>query len=627
MGVKYRADIDGLRAIAVVPVVLYHFDVAPFSGGFVGVDVFFVISGFLITSLIHQEMQQGRFSIVGFYERRVRRIAPALFLVLAATTVAAFAILLPTDLRAFGSSLISAVGMYSNIHFFHEAGYFALESSRKPLLHTWTLSVEEQFYLGFPILLYALYRLRWKRPIIIGAISFLFAASLIKGSIAVMEGPQWAFFQTQYRLWELMTGAVLALAAIEAPKNRALREALGGAGLILILAPVFFYTHSTPFPGLAAIPPCLGAALIIYSGAGSPSLTQRLLSLTPMVFVGLISYSLYLWHWPIIVFARYIALDEIPPLGTAALISLAFIMAWLSWRYVEAPFRNRARVSRKFIFTAAAGCAITLVGAGTVVAANGFKDRFPPEIAAIDAYKTYDRDAIYRAGHCYLEKENWDGFDKVQCLTPLAGKFNLLVLGDSHAAHYVHGLKIVLGDRFNILQATAECAPTLPQPSTCHGSAEKAVAFVKANRIDAVILSSAWQPHDIDLAALQRMIAALRDAGTRVVVFGPSINYRFSIPSLLSRWERYKGGTFPAEKYRWPDDLAYDQKMAPLMTSAGAQYVSILHSFCQAGKCPIADNHSRLIHFDGSHLTAEGSEAVISALWKNGTLSHALGKQ
>ena len=298
---RYRRDIDGLRAIAILPVLLFHAHVPGFSGGYVGVDIFFVISGFLITGIIAREVDEQRFSLVHFYERRFRRIMPALSLMILAVLAAACWLYLPGDIEGVPKSALAATLFASNLWFFTDTGYFAGGADVKPLLHTWSLAVEEQFYIGFPILLMLVARFaaRW-RGLIVGAIA---AISLALAIALQRDTSGFTFYLLPTRAWELFAGALLALGAIPAARARWLREALAWSGLLSVAFAVIFYTRETVFPGITALPPVLGAALLLHSAPGTS--VGRLLSMPLFVGVGLISYSLYLWHWPLIVFTEY----------------------------------------------------------------------------------------------------------------------------------------------------------------------------------------------------------------------------------------------------------------------------------------------------------------------------------
>ena len=348
--IAHRKDIDGLRAVAVVPVVLYHAGLPAISGGFVGVDVFFVISGYLITRIIRDELSAKRFTLLGFYERRARRLLPALLFMMAACFAAAWVLLPPDKFTDFAASAAATAAFSSNFWFWlFSGGYFADAANYLPLLHTWSLAVEEQFYILFPFLLVAI--ARFNRLVSFSIISVVAFASLLSAILAVYYWPNAAFYLAPARAWELGIGALIAIAAMPTIRVRWVREAVAGVGLLAIILAVFTYDESTPFAGLAVLAACLGAAAIIGVGTTGTSITSALLSWRPLVFCGLISYSLYLWHWPILSFLRVrvqsveLSLEQ----GAVAVIA-AIIMATISWAFVERPFRNRAFLGRPTVF-------------------------------------------------------------------------------------------------------------------------------------------------------------------------------------------------------------------------------------------------------------------------------------
>ena len=299
---QYRSDIDGLRALAVVPVVLGHAHVTGFAGGFVGVDVFFVISGFLITTILATEAREGSFSLTRFYERRARRLFPALFAVLIFCAAAAWTRFPAEDLEAFGRSLLATIFFGSNMLFWSETGYFDIAAEQRPLLHTWSLAVEEQFYLLFPLAVWWTTRrmggryAAWLWPAM--------GASFVLSVVWVPTHPSSAFYLVPARAWELLMGSALALGLVPALRQQSHRETCSALGTLFIAMSVVLYDANTPFPGSNAVLPCLGAALVIHAGHSGTTAVGRLLGTKPVVFVGLISYSLYLWHWPLLVFAR-----------------------------------------------------------------------------------------------------------------------------------------------------------------------------------------------------------------------------------------------------------------------------------------------------------------------------------
>ncbi|WP_322790351.1 acyltransferase family protein [Rhizorhapis suberifaciens] len=351
---EYRKEIDGLRSVAVVPVILFHAGVGLFSGGYVGVDIFFVISGYLITTLLLSDIERNSFSILKFYKRRARRILPALMLVLSFCLFMAWFTIMPVDMRDFMESVLAVSLFSSNILFWREAGYFDAVSDFKPLLHTWSLGVEEQYYIIFPPMLFLLWRFggRWK----IAGIMSLLCCSFAVAQWSVAHAPMAAFFLLPSRGWELLVGSVTAiyLKRNPPPGDGVTSHLLSLAGLVLIAVSTFIYDNSTPFPGYYALVPVIGTAMVILFAVDG-TLANRLLCTKPLVTIGLISYSAYLWHQPLLVFARFKSLSEPTPLYLLAIASLSFPLAYLSWRFVELPFRKRHFLSRSQVFIAASG--------------------------------------------------------------------------------------------------------------------------------------------------------------------------------------------------------------------------------------------------------------------------------
>lgn len=347
---EYRREIDGLRALAVLPVILFHAGFETFSGGFVGVDVFFVISGYLITTIILAELAQGKFSIVSFYERRARRILPALFLVMFVCIPFAWYLLLPSDLKGFSKSLVAVSVFASNILFWRESGYFNTAAELKPLLHTWSLAVEEQYYVIFPIFLMLFWRLG-KRWILI-LLVVVFFASLAVAQWGAYAKPEAAFFLLPTRIWEFLFGVFTAfyLSGINRSDfSEGLSETCGWLGLALIFYAVFAYSKTTAFPGVNALVPTFGAMLVVIF-ATQKTFVGKFLGNKAFVFIGLISYSAYLWHQPIFAFLRFYTFDQISlPLNILS-IAATFILSFFSLKYVETPFRKGSKVGRGSVF-------------------------------------------------------------------------------------------------------------------------------------------------------------------------------------------------------------------------------------------------------------------------------------
>lgn len=373
--IQYRPDVDGLRTLAVVPVVLYHAQLGILDGGYVGVDVFFVISGFLITLLILSEMEAGRFSIAQFYQRRIIRIFPAFLLVMLFSAAFGWFFYLPDDYKRLGESIFAASTFTSNFYFWKDAGYFGAPPEAKPLLHTWSLSVEEQFYILFP--LYVVMIRRWQRSRQITITAVLCIGSFLLSAVGVYIDQSATFFFLPARMWELMIGSLLAMRAFPATANRAVIELISWTGLALIIAPMALYNEQTLFPGLAALLPVSGAGMLIWAGAIGTSTPSRILSAHWAVSLGKMSYPLYLWHFPLFGFAIYLSIGPLPVAYLLAIVALSFVLAYLTWKYVETPIRKAGSMVTPWKVIAI-GCATMVIAAtlgGLGYLMKGFEHR------------------------------------------------------------------------------------------------------------------------------------------------------------------------------------------------------------------------------------------------------------
>lgn len=369
----YRPEIDGLRAVAVLPVLLFHAGLGC-PGGYIGVDVFFVISGYLIGSLILRECEAGEFCFVRFWVRRIRRLFPALAVTLGATALAAWFLFIPAHLEETGAALVAQPLLVANVLFWSQSGYFETASHYQPLLHTWSLAVEEQFYLLLPLLLVPLLK-RGRRPAVIATWLFI-AGSLAWSLHATARFPSAAFFLLPSRIWELDLGLALALLPRTGFRNRRRNELASLAGLAAILAPVFLYDADTPFPGIAALAPCLGTVLVIFANTGPLTTSGRVLASALPVWIGKISYPLYLWHWPALVFARYAWMDVWSPALAPAVLAASFVLAWATWRWIERPVRElRVFATTRPLVLASVACSILLMATGAIYEVkHGFRD-------------------------------------------------------------------------------------------------------------------------------------------------------------------------------------------------------------------------------------------------------------
>lgn len=433
----YRKEIDGLRAIAVLAVVLYHFSVPGLQGGFVGVDIFFVISGFLIGGMLWSELlANGRIKLRDFYIRRIRRLIPAFFAVGFASMAIGGFVLLPYEFRSFGKELIASSLWGANILFFREAGYFDIGAENRVLLHTWSLSVEEQFYIFLPLLLSALLMIKARPRWILALLTALWGASLVACVIFTPSYPNATFYLFPYRAWEMLTGVLLAIWLSNRPLPERWQASLAWAGIVMLVASILLIT-SADFPGYQAILPVAGSAALIAGAkdcAGNPG---KLLSFPAVVFVGLISYSLYLWHWPILILSRYWREDYASPVEAGGWLIVAFIISVLSWRFIEQPFRrNRHTSPAQWIGGAALAATGMLSLGGLSYLTNGLPDRFPPEtqvhIAASGGF-------LQDMSRCRRASDGPLAGIKICALGP-EGEPEYLIWGDSHLRAQMDGL-------------------------------------------------------------------------------------------------------------------------------------------------------------------------------------------
>ncbi|MDQ3297471.1 MAG: acyltransferase [Myxococcota bacterium] len=593
---------------------LYHARLGLCSGGYVGVDIFFVISGFLITGIISSEIKAGTFSLLRFYERRVRRIFPAFFTMLIIVTAAAIILLAPSELASYGKRSIATLVFLSNFKFLREADYFTSDAEVNPLLHMWSLSVEEQFYIFFPLLLLVLFKLRW-RPLL--TIGLLFAASLALSCWSVGRYPTETFYLLPTRAWELMIGSLIALGALPRCTTRWVNELLAGAGIGLIAWAIFGFTSETTFPGYTAIVPCLGAALVIYSGAEGTTLVSSVISCRPVVYVGLISYSLYLFHWPFIVFATYMfpsaGAISVPVL---AAIGLAFALAMFSLRYIEAPFRIRSLLStRRSVFVAGfTAMAICGVVSALIVVTKGLPGRHGLDASFYSSIATAKAQALeqYQMGHCFLSKKKQSRLDASRCS---AANDRVLLIGDSHAAHLSPGLRARWPEVELSYLAAEGCRPLHGQITRNDDLCRLVNAYwfetlLRAKRWPKVILAAEWKRSD--LPVLTATIEYLQQRADQIILVGPSLDYHGLFPELHAV---YGEGDVLRHKQE-ADRFSLDGEMRRAAAKLGVTYISMIDILCPLGACVYKAPGGEYMHWDSSHLTLAGSTWVIQQ-WPN----------
>ena len=629
----YRPEIDGLRALAVIPVILFHAGFSWFRGGFIGVDVFFVISGYLITTLILSDKEAGKFTVAGFYERRARRILPALFFVMTACLIPAWFWMLPDQLTGFSQSLVAVAAFVSNIYFRNTGGYFDSLAEEKPLLHTWSLGVEEQYYVVFPIVVVLCWRLGRRRLVwIVAAVAI---ASFGLSEWWSRHDPVANFYLAPSRAWELLLGSLIAFASFEKPLYQRLsprqNDLLAGLGLVLVVGSVFYCNESMPFPSAYALPATLGAGLVI-GFANTSTLAARLLSLKWIVGVGLISYSAYLWHQPLFAFARILTLNTAEKPVMAMLAALSLPLAFLTWRFVEIPFRRRGSFSRRFVFSAGAVASLIFIVAGTI------GHLYLPS-----------------GGGAYAKRPNYglsiqcefavDFTPKPDCIT--SSEPRIFVWGDSYAMHLVPAL-VASDSGIKLAQATRSvCGPLLdvgpfykvPSYYTrrwaedCIRFNRSVMSYIeKQKSVEVVVLSSPFVQYlgeqgyslltpDGEKApslefAIERMkatIDALRRAGKRVVLVAPLPQPGYNIGDCAERLllgkpvlGRLDGCRFQLDAYREGNKTV----MAFLERMEKDGYVKVFRFddfLCDNGLC-VSTKDGVSIYRDFAHLSYSGSE-------------------
>lgn len=642
---KYRSDIDGLRALAIVSVVLYHLSFPNFSGGYVGVDVFFVISGFLITSIIYHEMLEGTFSFAQFYERRIRRLFPSLFCVIAVTVTLAAHLLLPSDFRSFSESLVAATVFGANIFYWKTSGYFDGPVDLAPLLHMWSLSVEEQFYILFPAILLVVvkYARQYVRVALIIALLISFFASLM----AVERQQEAAFYLTVFRAWELLIGALLAINALPRPSTHVLRHFLSLIGLGLIIYSVFSFSAETTFPGVYAIIPSLGAGLIIYAGIGMQmgerqSIVNEVLSWRPLVLIGLISYSLYLWHWPLIVFAKYYALRDLTTDEKLGLLAVSILIASFSWRYIEQPFRGRTGlIQRKQLFALSSmmiSISITVGLAGHFT--NGFPQRVPKKI--VEIAKVADQNDHWRKNCQNLPVASITQGDVCALGEKNGAEHDFLLWGDSHALAMAPAFHEVAmkKQRNGWFIGRNACPPLMgvERLDTHQGCApynEAVGQFIEQHpEIRTVYLVGRWGLHANGLRygresgppavispkgiasnpeafeqGLVRTLGFLKRRGISVIFIMGVPEVGWLVPSALARaeWFGYPAPVGPTlEAYRARQNPV-KVILARVKANNDLRVVGVAHLFCPEGHC-IVEHDGIPLYRDDDHLSTQGAQ-------------------
>jgi peptidoglycan/LPS O-acetylase OafA/YrhL len=607
---RYRSDIDGLRAIAVMLVINFHAFPEAMPGGFIGVDIFFVISGFLITSIIARELARSRFSLVTFYNRRIRRIFPALIVVLGAVLVLGWLWLLPAPYAALSSDVAASAAFSANIALMFQSGYFDVEAAKKPLLHLWSLGIEEQFYLAWPLILMLAARLRLSLLWIAAAIG---VASFAANVVLIGFDPIATFYLPFTRAWELSAGAVLALAWSRIDQSPRASNRRAVAGVALIAAALALLNVHRAFPGWWAVLPVVAGALLL--SAPMSWINRTWLSWQPMVWIGLISYPLYLWHWPLLVMFLTINFDPLTLIDRELILLSSALLAWGTYRFVERPFRFGRPIALKAATLAGAMVIVALAGV-IVLRHDGFEFRLPAEIRAMAQVST--QAGQWRVHRCMLDLSRETTFGE-ECVE--RGRRPLLLLwGDSTGGSLMPGLRNAQRTRdFAIAQFTSSsCAAALnadiPGVPGCRAINDKVLQLARELQPDIVLLHGTADKFMDNMA--ETVAALKRNMSVRVVMLGPEPIWRRGLPNEVLRYymvyhrlipARYNGNLTP----NWAD-----AQLRARLVPKGAEYISAWDALCNIDGCltRIGNTAGDISASDVIHLTEKGSVFLVSAI-------------
>jgi peptidoglycan/LPS O-acetylase OafA/YrhL len=606
---RYRPDIDGLRAIAVMLVVLFHAFPEAMRGGFVGVDIFFVISGFLITGIIARELDLGRFSLLGFYNRRIRRIFPALIVVLCSVLVLGWLWMLPAAYAQLSSDVFASAAFFANIALLLQSGYFDVEAAKKPLLHLWSLGIEEQFYLFWPLILMLAARLRLsllKVAIVIGLASFALNVALIGSN------PVATFYLPFTRAWELLAGAALACGWIKLGQTEAASNLRAAIGISLVAVAAAMLDTNSAFPGWWAVLPVLGGALLL--SAPHAWGCRHVLASPVMVWIGLISYPLYLWHWPLLVFLALIKFAPLTLLERGLIVGLSIALAWATYRFVEIPFRF-GRPSPARLLGLGGGMALIAAAGAVVVENSGFDFRLPGEIRGMTKVTT--QSAQWRVHQCLIDLSREMSF--ADSCVDRGRRPLILVWGDSTAGALMPGLRKAQESRaFGIAQFTSNsCIPALNTDvagtPNCRAVNDKVLSLARELKPDIVLLHSTWDRY---LDGVGATVAALKQqTNARVVVLGSVPWWKRGLPNEVLRYFMLHHRLIPERSGRAEADGSA-AKLRDKVVPSGAEFISVWDAMCNADGCltRIGDTAGDISATDQVHLSEKGSVFLIQSI-------------
>nr|WP_272941940.1 acyltransferase family protein [Oceanicola sp. S124] len=619
---RLRTDIQGLRALAVGSVVLFHTFPHALPGGFVGVDIFFVISGFLITGILYRDMSLGRFSFADFYRKRVRRIFPALMVVLLATLAVGVVLLSPAGLVEVAQNTLSSVFFVSNVNFYFSSGYFDQAATLRPLLHTWSLSVEEQFYIVFPLFMFLV--MRFLPGALIWLLAITFALSLGLSEWAITKSPLGAYFLSPFRAFELLLGSLCALLPFRL-RSMTARNLLVVCGLVLIIGSFALLQETHRFPGLMALWPTLGAGLILYAGREGPVPAARVLDLGPLRFIGDISYSLYLWHWPVLAYLRIWQQPEVGVGLYLASMAVSVLLAIASYHLVERRFMTLDPGRVPLLRMGAGGMAIVSLAALLIWNAGGMPQRFSPP--ALEAFAAAEAYSPVRS-RCHRDAGQQLPYEKTCVLGDDSARPDLLVWGDSHGAELAFSLGQSLaeqGQSLRVLTASA-CPPVLdiemPGRRNCATiNAQMLEKVVQDPDIGSVILLVNAEhyltslPFERMVASYEALVTRLVGAGKRVVLVKQIPNINMDAPSIAGY--AFASNVPPGQIGRDVQEVlsasaAWNGALDRIAAEQGVDLLDPVPLLCKEQICPIVNDDDKVLYFNMSHISTTGARILVN---------------
>lgn len=613
---KYRKDIDGLRALAVLPVILFHAHIFGFSGGFVGVDVFFVISGYLITTIILTEKQKNQFSLVRFYERRVRRIAPALFFIMFTTFIASSFWLNPDHFVDFSESLIAVSLFSSNILFWQESGYWGAENELKPLLHTWSLAVEEQYYVLFPLAV----SLFWRYGIKVNFIILLLAAlaSLILSHTLAYTNPTSNFFLLPTRGWELAAGGIIAYYCLyfrtptPSGHQNKLSEFFSFLGVGLIFYSILTFDSATPFPSLYALFPTIGAALIILHSNES-NVVGKVLSSKPFVGIGLISYSAYLWHQPIFALLRHMSLGKPSPAVFLLGSSLSLILAYVTWKFIEEPIRRNSTFSRKTIFSFFFIGSLLFIVLGLIgIKLSGFPGRYPEAIADIARMQGQ---LVNQERHTLKEAICNQRLTPTICGRIDPNKKNILIVGDSHGPDGLNILATAMINANFLIADKGGCpllhnlngvSYTYRECDKFNQNRFKEISTV-IDQIDVVVISQFISQKRVD--EMKKLFTWFDKVALEVVVFGAGPWFHDYLSTLILKYGSLEDIDIVLNQFSNHSQFDASSELERFVLENEGVFINKQEYFCPNNVCKVMTEDGVPILFDSHHLTLDAAKS------------------